>query len=140
VRRGMTGAPPFPHIKKYPSQPITLSWSATHGIELTVAHDAREGIAAFQSGFFNLVLMDLNMPEIGGFEAIGEIRRWESEQKLAPTPIAALTALTDFDTAAHSLALGCVLHLAKPITRQTLLQIVNQYSAPPRLMASRFRF
>lgn len=102
------------------------------GIVLTVAGNGREGIEAFKNALlpFNLVFMDMEMPVQDGYAATAEIRRWEAENKLPRTPVAAFTALSDIIASRRILGAGCALHLTKPISRQTLLQVVRQYGSP----------
>jgi CheY-like chemotaxis protein len=101
-------------------------------IALTVAMNGREGIEAVQKSVFDLVLMDIGLPDMDGYAAIREIRKWETANSSSRTPVAALTAISDFDESTRILAAGFTLHLVKPITRQTLLQIVSQYGARAR--------
>jgi CheY-like chemotaxis protein/HPt (histidine-containing phosphotransfer) domain-containing protein len=120
---------------------LLQAYLADPGIALTVARDGREGIEAFKRAAlpFNLVFMDMEMPVLDGYAATAEIRRWETENRLPRTPVAALTAISDVTAAKRILAAGCALHLTKPILRQTLLQVVRQYGAPrmpaPELLA-----
>ena len=94
-------------------------------IQLTIARNGIEGLAAFRDGVFDLVLMDMEMPEMNGYAATISIRNWEADRHLHRTPIAALTAATDFGASNRILLAGCTLHLTKPIMRETLLQIVR---------------
>jgi CheY-like chemotaxis protein len=71
----------------------------------------------------------MEMPEMNGYAATLSIRAWEAEHGLPRTPIAALTAVSDFGASNRILLAGCTLHLAKPIMRQTLLQIVSQFGS-----------
>lgn len=111
---------------------LLQAYLADPGIALTVANNGREGIEAVKRAAlpFHLVFMDMEMPVLDGYAATVEIRRWETENSLPRTPIAALTALSDASAARCILAAGCALHLTKPILRQTLLEVVRQYGAP----------
>jgi CheY-like chemotaxis protein/HPt (histidine-containing phosphotransfer) domain-containing protein len=120
---------------------LLQAYLADPGIALTVANNGREGVEVFKGAAlpFNLVFMDMEMPELDGYTATAAIRSWETENRLPRTPVAALTALSDVTAARRILATGCALHLSKPILRQTLLQVVRQYGAPrmpaPELLA-----
>jgi CheY-like chemotaxis protein len=96
-------------------------------IQVTIARNGLEGLAAFRDSIFDLVLMDMEMPEMNGYAATISIRNWETDRHLPRTPIAALTAASDFGASNRILLTGCNLHLTKPIRRETLLQIVRQF-------------
>src|SRR5580658_7781902 len=98
-------------------------------IQVTIARNGLEGLAAFRDGVFDLVLMDMEMPEMNGYAATISIRAWEADRYLTRTPIAALTAASDFGASNRILLAGCTLHLSKPIRRETLLQIVKQFGS-----------
>jgi CheY-like chemotaxis protein len=72
-----------------------------YNYEVEVANNGAEGVELFKNRRFDLILMDLMMPVMDGFEATKEIRRIESEDKERPyTPIIAFTANTlnnDYD-------------------------------------------
>lgn len=98
-------------------------------IRVTIARNGIEGLAAFRDGIFDLVLMDMEMPEMNGYAATISIRNWETDRHLPRTPIAALTAASDFGASNRILLAGCTMHLSKPIRRETLLQIVRQFGS-----------
>ena len=78
------------------------------------------------TGFVDLVLMDVMMPEMDGYEATRQIRRLEN-QKNAQTPIIALTA-NAFDTDIQkALDAGMNDHLAKPISIEALYGIMKKH-------------
>jgi two-component system, sensor histidine kinase and response regulator len=62
------------------------------GLEADVAKGGREAVSMFKQGDYDLVLMDLSMPDMNGFEATELIRRYEKDKRLARKPILALTA------------------------------------------------
>ena len=101
-------------------------------VSLTVSNNGREGVQAFKDGSFDLVLMDLQMPDLDGFEATRAIRFWERQKHLSPTPIAALTASSSSEAVTGLFDSGCDLYLSKPISRNVLLQTVGQYFASRR--------
>jgi CheY-like chemotaxis protein len=105
------------------------AYLADPNIHVTVARNGLEGLAAFRDSVFDLVLMDMEMPEMNGYAATISIRSWETERHLPRTPIAALTAASDFGASNRILLAGCTMHLSKPIMRETLLQIVKQFAS-----------
>ena len=66
-----------------------------YNYEVAVANNGAEGVELFKNQKFDLILMDLMMPVMDGFEATNEIRKIEAENKERPyTPIIAFTANT----------------------------------------------
>ena len=96
-------------------------------INVTVSANGRDGIDTFKKSPFDLVLMDLQMPELSGYEATRAIRFWERQNDRRPTPIAALTASSSSAALSEVYDSGCTHYLPKPITRNILLQTVCQY-------------
>lgn len=73
---------------------MKISLSRYH-YNVTVAVNGLEGVEMFKNQKFNLILMDIMMPVMDGFEATNEIRILESQDKsLGHTPIIAFTANT----------------------------------------------
>jgi CheY-like chemotaxis protein len=108
---------------------LLKAYLADPKISVTIARNGLEGLAAFRDGIFDLVLMDMEMPEMNGYAATISIRNWETDSHLPRTPIAALTAASDFGASNRILLAGCTMHLSKPIRRDTLLQIVRQFGS-----------
>ena len=75
----------------------------------------------------HLVLMDLQMPVMGGLEATRAIRQWEAKNNAHPIPILALTAHAAGEGVGRSLEAGCTEHLTKPIKKATLLAAISRY-------------
>jgi len=59
---------------------------------VTVANNGLEALEAIKKKRYDVVLMDVQMPVMGGFEATGKIREWERENGTSRTPVIALTA------------------------------------------------
>lgn len=105
-------------------------------VNVTVTANGRDGIEAFKQSAFDLVLMDLHMPGMDGFETTRAIRFWERQNDRRPTPIAALTAASSTSALSEVYGSGCTHYLAKPITRNVLLQTVSQYFSSVRAAAT----
>ena len=93
---------------------------------VTVASDGREAVAAFESQRFDLVLMDIQMPEMNGFEAVSAIRAIEHAQRRPHTPIVALTAHAMAGDREQCLAAGMNAYLSKPLRRDTLFALIDE--------------
>lgn len=96
----------------------------TDGYEVIVAEGAREGIVAVSkmSDVPDVVLMDLMMPEIDGFEGI---KMFKALPKMRSTPIMALTALNDKESVLKAIQAGADDYLAKPFDISDLTQKVK---------------
>ena len=82
----------------------------------------------FKKGTYNLILMDLHMPEMDGYEATEKIREWEKQESKTPKiPIIALSASALKNEIQKSFDVGCTEHLAKPIDRSTLIETLDKY-------------
>jgi PAS domain S-box-containing protein len=93
------------------------------GADVEVVENGRLAIERAESGAFDVVLMDMNMPEMDGYEATRRLRGGGYQH-----PILALTANAMSGDCEHCLAAGCDAHLAKPIDRKQLIEMVSQYA------------
>jgi CheY-like chemotaxis protein/HPt (histidine-containing phosphotransfer) domain-containing protein len=93
------------------------------GAELEVVENGRLAIERAETGTFDVVLMDMNMPEMDGYEATRRLRDRGYQR-----PILALTANAMSGDCEQCLAMGCNAHLAKPIDRKQLIETVAQYA------------
>jgi PAS domain S-box-containing protein len=100
------------------------------GHTVTVANNGREAIAAAQTGHFDFVLMDVQMPEVDGLMATGEIRRWEQTAG-GHVPIVAMTAHAMIGDRERCLASGMDHYIAKPVRARELLAVIEQVIAGP---------
>jgi two-component system, sensor histidine kinase len=79
------------------------------------------GLQAWQSGDFDVVLMDLQMPVMDGLTAIRSIRAAERDRLLRRTPIAVLSANAMAHHRREALEAGADVHIAKPVTGALLM-------------------
>ncbi|MBF0382345.1 MAG: PAS domain S-box protein, partial [Magnetococcales bacterium] len=95
---------------------------------LTTVADGSEAFETFKQGDFDIVLMDINMPVMDGYEATKKIREWENSQQRSPIPILALTANAMKEDVEKTREAGCNLHLSKPLRKQRLIEAINIFS------------
>ncbi len=94
---------------------------------IKIAENGLEAVEAFQKGRFDLVLMDIKMPLMDGYEATAKIRSYEKSEGLKPTPIISITAHAMPEEKAQSLEAGCNYHLTKPVKRKDFLKTLLQF-------------
>jgi signal transduction histidine kinase/ActR/RegA family two-component response regulator len=99
------------------------------GHAVTVANDGREAVEWWLRERFDLVLMDVQMPEMDGFEAVAAIRDVERETGMR-TPIIALTAHAMSGDRERCLAAGMDGYLTKPIKLAHLVAAIDE-ALPP---------
>ena len=101
---------------------LLLKW----GHVVTVANDGREAVNAYESQPFDLVLMDVQMPEMDGLEATVCIRALES--KLGRhTPIVAMTARAMKGDRELCLESGMDGYVSKPVRQRELYQAIAAF-------------
>jgi len=93
------------------------------------AVNGMEGIAKAIEVNPDLILMDINLPDLDGFSVVTRIR---NEDQLASTPIIAVTARNVEDDAERAKAIGCDSYLSKPFGVQDLLNQVEAQLSKPR--------
>jgi CheY-like chemotaxis protein len=98
-------------------------------VQIDVAENGLQALNLFQTGHYDLVLMDMQMPVMDGYTATQEIRRYEQQQGRAPIPIIALSAFALQEEIDKSLAAGCNEHLSKPVQREDLLDCLARHSS-----------
>ena len=98
--------------------------------QLELAVNGAVAVQKFQTETYDLVLMDMQMPVMDGFQATTAMRRWEREQGRIPTPILALTANAFKEESDKCLDIGCTAHMPKPIKKKSLLDAIAHYASP----------
>jgi two-component system, sensor histidine kinase and response regulator len=94
---------------------------------LDIAENGAIAFEKFKTGRYDLILMDMQMPVMNGYDTTKAIRAWEREHDLPRTQIIALTALALREEGIKILDAGCDAHMTKPIKRATLLEILHAY-------------
>ncbi len=89
------------------------------------AENGQQAIDKLIAGKFDLVLMDIQMPIVDGYEATTMIRSWELANHRHRTPIVALTASALEDAVHRTKAAGCDAHVTKPVKKSTLLDAIR---------------
>ena len=98
---------------------------------MEVAEDGGAALRKFRSARYDVVLMDMQMPVLDGYETTRRIRALEVEEGRGRTPIVAITAYAFREHERLSLEAGCDAHLAKPIAKGTLVSTIRSHLARP---------
>jgi signal transduction histidine kinase/CheY-like chemotaxis protein/HPt (histidine-containing phosphotransfer) domain-containing protein len=108
------------------NQRLAASLLERRGHKVTIAGNGREAVMAVSAQPFDVVLMDVQMPEMGGFEATAAIRLLERERSSKPLPIIAMTAHAMKGDRERCLAAGMDEYLTKPLDPRQLCNVVEQ--------------
>lgn len=92
------------------------------GLEVTIAADGKQAVEKALSHEFDLIFMDIQMPNMNGYEATGALRK-----EGITTPIIALTANAMSGDEGKCICAGCDDYLAKPLDRRQLLDKIRKY-------------
>jgi len=124
-------------VEDGPDNRQLLSYYLTKaGATVTTAENGKIGCekvsAATDAGEpFNLIVMDMQMPELDGYGATSRLRT-----NGCTIPIIALTAHAMADDRARSIRAGCTDYIAKPVDRAQLLEMVAKYLGAPGVVSS----
>lgn len=102
---------------------ITKKWLNT---TIVYANNGKEALDAFANNTFDLVLMDLQMPVMDGYEATIAIRNGKVGEQNANIPIVAVTADVMESTQLRVKEIGMNDYLSKPISKELLYQVVKK--------------
>lgn len=94
------------------------------GYDMLEAVDGLTGVAVAAREVPDLILMDINLPDIDGLEATARLK---ADPRLANIPVIALTANAMHGDRERFISAGCDGYLAKPVTKNELLNTVNHF-------------
>ena len=109
------------------NQEIAVAILEEAGLTAEVAENGQiavEMLKSSQPGYYQLVLMDIQMPVMNGYQAAKKIRKLENRE-LASIPIIAMTANAFEEDKQEALRCGMNDHIAKPIDIETLLETLD---------------
>ncbi|KAI5781800.1 hypothetical protein EDC01DRAFT_230479 [Geopyxis carbonaria] len=89
-----------------------------------VVENGLQALDAIKKKRYDVILMDVQMPVMGGFEATAKIREWEKEAKLSRTPIVALTAHAMLGDREKCIQAQMDEYLSKPLKQNSLIQVI----------------
>ena len=94
------------------------------GFEVVIAVDGLEGVEKAETGDYNLILMDMSLPGIDGWEAT---RRIKANDAIKATPVIALTAHAMAGDREKALEAGCDDYDTKPIEFPRLMEKISRF-------------
>ena len=113
------------------NQRVLQGFLMRHQLKPTIANNGLEAVAILEKKAFDLILMDIQMPEMDGYTATQTIR-----QRLAlTTPIVAMTAYTMTGERERCLAMGMNEYLSKPVRIEQIDEILTRFAPGLRLNA-----
>ena len=89
------------------------------------ADNGAVAVEKIKTSRFDLILMDINMPMMDGYEAMRRIRQWEQTRGQVRTPIIAFTASSFEEDVQQAIENGADLHVAKPVKKEALAAAIK---------------
>ena len=103
----------------------------SRGYTLLYAMDGLSGVSMAENEEVDLILVDINLLDIDGYEVVRRIRKSEKKAALASLPIIAVTANALAGDAKKAIAAGCDAYMSKPIDIHELWARVEAFLPPP---------
>ena len=102
----------------------------SRGYKLLKAENGVDGISMAEGNMIDLILLDINLPDIDGYEVAQRLRK-SSKSELAYLPIIAVTANALKGDAERALEAGCDVYMSKPINIRELWARIEAYVPSP---------
>jgi CheY-like chemotaxis protein len=93
------------------------------GYQVTTADSASAALRRARTETFDLVISDIGMPQMNGYELAGQLRALEKYERV---PMIAVTGYTEYDDRGRSVRAGFNAHLTKPIDPAVLLKLIQE--------------
>ena len=117
------------------NQHVSVALLAKQGHEVVVVESGASACRAVEHDTFDVVLMDVQMPDLDGLEATARIRRREAGMRRPPVPIVAMTAHAMQGDRERCLAAGMDDYLPKPVSGPALAAVLQRVTAAGRSRA-----
>ena len=123
-------------VEDYPTnQEVAMRHLRGAGYRVDLAENGKQGLEAFHCRAYDLILMDMQMPVLNGYEATAKIREHElkgvsggaADVRAARVPIVAMTANATTGDREKCMEAGTDDYISKPLTRKVLLSIVKKW-------------
>jgi len=103
-----------------------------HGYAVTTAWEGRAGLALARTGEFDLITLDVILPDICGFDVFEELKR---EPSLAKTPVVFVSGTTE-ECLKRAFAAGAVDFIVKPFKPEDFMERLHRWIRKPAAVAS----
>lgn len=94
------------------------------GYDVSQAEGGRKALTMLRANVFDLVLLDILMPDVDGFQVLREMKQ---DSALREIPVIVVTAVEEMNSVNECLELGAVNYLAKPVDAKVLIDRVCNY-------------
>jgi len=107
---------------------LVQSFLKKTSFKIDSAQNGRIAVEMFMGSVYDIVLMDIQMPVMDGYEATRQIRQRERSDGRRATPILALTAYALEEEMRKSYEAGCTGHLTKPVSKSALIEAIREHT------------
>ena len=107
------------------NQKVAVHTIKKNGHKIDIAHDGIEAIDKFNTNKYDLILMDIQMPNMNGYEATKAIRKIEQDKQIAPIKIIAMTANALKGEKEKCIEIGMNDYLSKPFKQEMLIKFLT---------------
>ncbi|WP_421918173.1 response regulator [Marinifilum sp.] len=117
-------------VEDQPSNRKTLEVYLKHKVgKVDIAENGKQAVEKFSENEYDIILMDLQMPIMGGIEASLRIKKIEQDRKVKRSiPIIAFTANYYSDDKDISVEIGMDVYLSKPFQCKTIYELIQEYA------------
>ena len=104
---------------------LVKTWLESKGFEVTAAYNGREGIEKARNRDLSLIILDIRMPGMDGFEVLDRLRKSPDTQGM---PVIMLTQKRETKSVLKAMESGTTDYIMKPFSLKELLGLVRRYS------------
>ena len=113
--------------------PVKLAKLSARDLQETSALNGIDGVNMAEAEEVDLILLDINLPDIDGYEVVRRIRSSDKKHTLTYVPVIAITANALKGDAEKALAAGCDVYMSKPINIRELWARVEAFVPSPQI-------
>ena len=96
-----------------------------HGYQIMTAQDGGVALESFNKNQLDLILLDIEMPNVNGYTFITELRRQEAEKGSAKIPVVVLTTSKEEQDKTESFKLGVAGYMIKPVDYKQFVEVIR---------------